>query len=191
MKLKDLFEARNPELTYTEKQVKGQVDRVIVELNSKHSEKFTKLGSRYKTIKEQLEELDGRMKTLNAEIKDQFADYFDAEDEVLTRVIDTVSLTLTLTKKSVSTKTETDYKAVVEGLLDLVPELSDKINDLINVHTSVSERVTQSKLNEPKLKEGVSDFWLKVKAFLKSFVSKITSWGRSYDVKLKKLQVQI
>ena len=191
MKLKDLFEARQPDLTYTEKQVKGQVDRVIVELNAKRSEKFTKLGSRYKMIKEQLEELDDKMKALNAEIKDQFTDYFDAEDEVLTRVIETVSLTLTLTKRSVTTKSEIDYKAVVEGLLEMVPELSDKINDLINVHTAVSERVTQSKLNEPKLKEGVADIWMKIKGFLKSFASKITSWAKGYDQRLKKLQAQL
>jgi uncharacterized coiled-coil DUF342 family protein len=191
MKLKDLFEARQLGLTYTEKQVKGQVDRVIVELNAKHSEKFTKLGAKYKTLKEQLEDLDTKMKALNAEIKDQFTDYFDAEDEVLTRVIETVSLTLTLTKRSVTTKTEVDYKAVVDGLLEMVPELADKINDLINVHTAVSERVTQSKLNEPKLKEGVSEIWSKIKSFLKSFASKITSWGKGYDRRLKQLQAQL
>lgn len=191
MKLSDLFEARNPQLTYTEKQVKGQVDRVILELDKKESEKFTKLGNRYKELTGELDVLLKKREELNADIKGKFDEYFDAEDDVLTRVIDTISVTLTLTKKSSSTKTTVNFEKVLNELILMVPELSDKVEELVKVHSTIKTTDTEAKLRDPVIKEGVVDWVKRMTRKVKDFVMSVTTWAKKYDRRLEALKLEL
>ena len=83
---------RKPNLVYTEKKVKKVLDRVTVELTGRQSETCTKLAKKYNEINELEKQLEEMRNSLNTDAKSHVLQYFNAEDEVLTRVIKTVSL---------------------------------------------------------------------------------------------------
>ena len=112
-------EARDASLSYTEKKVKGQIDRVIVELEGHESGKFTRITNRFRRLKFLKEAIAEREKGMNEEIKDAMTKYFDATDEIYTRVIDTISLTMTLAKNPASVE-KFDAKGYTEHLEDLL-----------------------------------------------------------------------
>jgi flagellar capping protein FliD len=192
--IKDIIsEARNPNLTYTQKEVSGKLDRVIVELSGRESEKFTKLAKSFKRTKTQIERLVKVQDALNAEVKKEAIDLFDAQDEVMTRVVNTVSLGITISKKpEVKDTIKTDWEQVAKGIMALTPELDDKIKELIEQFTTVKAGVPKDVSLRVDIKEGViSDAFGKLLGKLKSFLNSIKSWGSSYDSKLEKLKSQL
>lgn len=188
-----ISEARNPNLTYTQKEVSGKLDRVIVELSGRESEKFTKLAKSFKRTKTQIERLVKVQDALNAEVKKEAIDLFDAQDEVMTRVVNTVSLGITISKKpEVKDTIKTDWEGVAKGIMALTPELDDKIKGLIEQFTTVKAGVPKDVSLRVDIKEGViSDAFGKLLGKLKSFLNSIKSWGSSYDSKLEKLKSQL
>lgn len=188
-----LDEARNSKLTYTEKRVKGELDRVIVTLEGKDSELFTKMGKNYKRIKTQIERLEKIQTNLNAEAKKAVGDLFEANENVLTRVVDTVSISLTLSKlPEVKDKVTVDHEAIIKELLALQPELSSKISELTEKFTKVTSGVPKPESLRIDVKEGVvGDVWAKIKSLAKSFLDSITSWGESFDKKLAAIKSKI
>jgi len=188
-----ISEARNPNLTYTQKEVSGKLDRVIVELSGRESEKFTKLAKSFKRTKTQIERLVKVQDALNAEVKKEAIDLFDAQDEVMTRVVNTVSLGITISKKpEVKDTIKTDWEQVAKGIMALTPELDDKIKELIEQFTTVKAGVPKDVSLRVDIKEGViSDAFGKLLGKLKSFLNSIKSWGSSYDSKLEKLKSQL
>lgn len=188
-----ILEARNPNLTYTQKEVSGKLDRVIVELSGRESEKFTKLAKSFKRTKTQIERLVKVQDALNAEVKKEAIDLFDAQDEVMTRVVNTVSLGITISKKpEVKDTIKTDWEQVAKGIMALTPELDDKIKELIEQFTTVKAGVPKDVSLRVDIKEGViSDAFGKLLGKLKSFLNTIKSWGSSYDSKLEKLKSQL
>lgn len=185
-------EARRSNLTYTEKKVKGELDRVIVTLEGKDSELFTKMGKNYKRIKTQIERLEKLQSNLNKDAKEAVADLFEANENVLTRVVDTVSISLTLSKlPEVKDKVTVDHEAIIKALLELQPELSSKISELTEKFTKVSAGVPKPESLRIDLKEDISDVWKKITSLAKSFLSSIKSWGESYDKKLNKLKARL
>jgi hypothetical protein len=193
MKIAEIYtEARDPMLNYKEVKAKGALDKVIVELKGKQSEKFTKLAKRFKECKDMTKELELKKAELDAELKeDLVTDLFDAQDEIYTRVVDTVSMTLTLSKKTVRTTAMTDYDAILEELSKMVPELTDKIAELKKQYTRIEIKPVASSLR-PALKEGVGD---KVTGLLQKlfglFLKTIKLWGRKYDHRLAALRNSI
>lgn len=188
-----LDEARNSKLTYTEKRVKGELDRVIVTLEGKDSELFTKMGKNYKRIKTQIERLEKIQNNLNKETKKAVGDLFEANENVLTRVVDTVSISLTLSKlPEVKDKTTVDHEAIIKELIALQPELSSKIAELTAKFTKVTTGTPKPESIRIDVKEGViGDAWVKIKQLAKSFLDSIKSWGESYDKKLSNIKDKI
>lgn len=210
-----LDEARDPKLKYTEKQVKGAVDRVIVELEKQRSSAMTKLAQRYFKLDLALKKLQDERDKVNAEMKETVQGLFEATDIVYTRVVDTCSFTMTLAKQSLpKEKVEYDFEKIAEDLAKLIPdELQSKVDEIVEAHKKVS--VTQPKSPaftvKPKINEGVqgepgydiemdnnsyayskkSSLGDKIKAAIKivgSLVKKVTGWAVSYDKKLAKLK---
>ncbi|MEM2159596.1 MAG: hypothetical protein QXN55_01425 [Candidatus Nitrosotenuis sp.] len=193
MKLTDivvLAEARDPELKYTEKKVKDKIDRVIVTLEGNQSGKFTKLAKRYKILQRALAVLTEKQGELNTQIKDQALEFFNAEDEVLTRVVETVSLTITVSKKTAVTSTKIDYDAVIAQLTEMVPELKTKIDELIAANTEI-KKTEKSPSLRTELKEGVAEWIRQVKQITKNLFKSMKLWGKSYDKKLALLNKQL
>lgn len=185
-----LKEERNPNLTYSEKKVKDELDRVIVSLEGKDSEVYTKLGKKYNELKLGIEAVQKLQEDLNVDIKKKMVELFNAEDEVLTRVVDTVQFTLTLSKKPVATETvKTDYEKVIAEILKLQPELKNQVDKLIEQFTTIKKNDPKPETIRVAMKESaVGDFFNKMKNKLQSFLNSVKIWGTNYDKKLDRLK---
>jgi hypothetical protein len=95
---------------------------------------------------------------------------------------------MNISKKSEATTSKTDYEAIVNELLILVPELTDQIEELKKTFTT-SKTVEKSPALRVDLKEGLDLAGLK--KLVKSVYSGIKSWATGYDRKLKSLQKRL
>lgn len=182
-----IAEARKKDVTYKIKEVKGKVEKVTAELTSKKSELFTKLAKKYKELDIKLEELSSQREELNAEVKALISDYFDAEDEVFTRVIETVSLTATMSKASKPSE-KVNTEAVLEELVKLVPNLTSTVDKLKTQFTTISKPKASTlsiKINEE------NSFFKKIKAKAHNLLNSIKNWATSYDKKLMRIKHMI
>lgn len=188
-----LFESRDESIDYQEKLVKGQIDRVTAVLAGRDSEKWTKLSKRYKEVDNQLKILSAERDEMNVRVKNEFSTLFDAEDEVLTRVISTVSLTATLAKSTpASEKEEINHAAILDELLQMVPELAAQIKDLTTKHTAIKKVAAKSGALTVKLDEASGNSaWDKIKGFFSDYLKKVKLWGVKYDSKLAALKGKI
>ena len=185
-----LNEARQQNLEYNEKLVKGEIDKVIVELSGKESAAATRLAKKFKSVKDAAEKLKLQQEELNADAKALVADYFDAADETATRVLNTCSLTITVSKAYTRETTKVDYEAILEQISELVPELQQQFAEIVKANTKISKsNVTSSlKVTESTLHEGVLD---KLKTFLSDLLTKVKMWAKSYDAKLSAIEKQL
>lgn len=185
----DIFEARDPKKTYTFKEIKGKVEQIILKLEGSESGVYTKMSKRYKEIDVELKKLNKERDGMNEKIKaDILENYFDAEDAVFTRIIETTSLTAQIAKTP-QPKPKVDNDLVMEKLLELMPELTDKIKELQKECTVIATPRAPSLT--VKTNESVGDTWNKLMQRLKRFASSIFEWGNRYDTKLNKIKKMI
>lgn len=187
---------RRTDLTYLEKKVKGELDRVIVELKGNESGALTRLASRYDRIDKAIKVMGQKRNELNAEIKGKVEDLFAAEDIVLTRVIETVSFTMTVSKKSkVADKVAVDYEAIATELAKLIPdELQAKVDEIVKAYTTITPQPDKSPALSVKAKvtEGLlGDLKASVVSFIKKVVKSVASWAPKFDKKLDALKKQL
>ena len=200
MKIRDLFEthnkfglieARQPDVLYTPKELKGRIDKVIVTLEANKASAFTRLAKKYAELDELVKALDEQRNALNVETKEKVLSYFDAEDEVMTRVVETVSMTATMSKLSKPTE-KIDYEMVIAELLKLMPELSEKVSELTKLATTLnkpkSPALTIKLGGASVVKEGVAEMWASLKAKASRLLASIIPWGKKYDAKLEKIR---
>lgn len=175
--LLDLFEADVP--------IERTIDKAVVNLRGTDSMVYTKLAQKVNRI----EALEKEIKELKADVKTEakiyVADLFAAEDEVRTRVINTVSFILTLSKNPKPTETVQYSKVLMALEKQLTPELIVVLENLKAQFTTVTQKDPSLKI-EPKnesisLTEGIGDYFRK-------FLSFITNWANSYDKKLNALK---
>lgn len=184
-----LNESRDPTKAYRLEEVRGKVERIVLTLEGKESAAYTKLAKRYKELDSTIKELSEERDAMNQRIRNDILEtYFDAEDAVLTRVIETVSLTAQLAKTS-APKPKIDNDKVVVALMELMPELKDKVEALQEQFTSIPKERAPSLT--VKINEGVKDVWDKFKDKLSSFLSKMNIWGQRYDTKLDRIRQKL
>lgn len=193
-----LTEARRSDLPYTEKKSKGAIDKVIVTLQGNESGKFTKLAKQFKELKEKTEELSKATDKLNAEIKEEAIEFFDAADEIHTRIVETVSMTILIGKRqpdSIEKTSKVDYEQIIKDITALVPDLAEQIDDIIKANTQVEEKLKVAKAPQLRvdLKEDISIAGIIkfARAIGRKLLSSIKSWGRSYDKKVVDLRKRI
>lgn len=197
MFVRELFEARNPKLTYTEKHVKKVLDRVTVELTGSESGVMSRLTTRYSRLDKAAKLMQEKRNQLNEDMKQVVESLFDAEDEVLTRVVDTVSYTITLSKaekaESKAPKKSVDYAAIVKELSEMIPELQAKIEEITEKYTEIVQpKDTPVKLIvKSKLDEGLTAFARGLVKSFKEMLKSIKSWGKGYDKRLNSLKAKI
>lgn len=197
-----LNEARNSDLVYKEKVTKNKLDRVTVELQGSQSGVMTKIASRYERLEKAIKRMAEKRDELNAKLKENVESLFNAEDVVLTRVVETASFTMTLSKlikgSEQDPKVVVRYEEIAKELQTLIPdELQEQVDAIIAKYTETSIAADKSpalrvkaKLDE-NLTEGVVEFIQKVTTKLSSFVRSITKWAIGYDKKLESLKDQV
>jgi len=184
---------RRSDLTYIEKEAAKKLDKVIVELKGNESAVLTKLAARYDRLVKAIKVMTEKRAELNADIKLRVETLFAAEDVVLTRVIDTVSFTMTVSKTSKQEdKITIDYKAIAEELAKLIPdELQAKVDEIAAAYTTIQKQEDKSPALSVKSKvaEGLlADIKVNVVAALKNAIKSIASWAKKYDKKLNALK---
>ena len=174
-KLINLFESRSPDFDYdeTEKQV-------IVSLRSYNSQVYTKLAQNV----ERISTLEAEIKQLKEEVKqttrEDVADLFDAEDAAKTRIVNTVSLILQISKDPEPTVAP-KYKDILEELTkSLTPELISVLEHLKKTMVTVTQKQPALKISKPIDESRFSDLFAHVK-------NAVLSWGNRYDQKLEQL----
>lgn len=196
-----LSEARNPAITYKEKVVKNKIDRVTAELHGSDSAVMTKLASRYDRLDQAIKKMGEKRAELNEQLKERVTDLFDAEDVVLTRVVETTSFTMTLSKLVKSAeqdpKVVINYEKIAQDLAKLIPdELQAKVDEIVKMYTEVSIAAdkapalrVKSKVDE-SLNEGILDMLKGMAAKVAKWIKGMASWAVSYDKKLDALKKQ-
>ncbi len=181
----------NPNISYeTGVDPQYQTEYIIAHLKSHDSAKYTKLAKNLQDIENLTKEIEKLKAEVKNDTKDLIADLFDAEDEVRTRIVKTVSFTFTLSKtpKATVSPKYKDILSVIEK--DLTPELKTKLTELKNTMVTVTQKSPSLRL-EKNVSEGISDkikgAWESVKSFLSRFKESILSWGKKYDQKLDNL----
>jgi len=185
----------HPEVSYSHNETKGEITKVIANLKGNYSGKFTKLGRTLNRISWLSEKLDQLTAQAKQETREHIAELFHAEDAVRTRVIDTVSFTLTMTKDPTPSKT-VKYAKVLEELEEhLTPDLLAIMNALVEKHSSITTKAPAliKRADKAVAEEGIDmdlneGVWDGIKAFVAKFSAKIMSWTKSYDAKLDKLK---
>lgn len=191
--LQILAEARQANWKYTEKRVKGALDKVTLELEGSDSGAMTRLAKRYERLDKSAKLLKEKRDELNAAVKEVGDRIFDAEDALATRIIDTVSYTVMLTAaekaETKKPKEEIDFASAYAELARLVPELTAKADEIRAKYTTmIPPKDTPTALRvKAKVQEGLLDM---VKARWTDFMDMIRSWGRSYDSKLNALKAK-
>lgn len=188
-----LDEARRGDLKYTEKQVKGALDRVSTALAGTEAANMTKLAKRYARLEVSMKALKEKHDELNQRLKGEVSELFNAEDVVLTRVVETAQFTLTMAKEiKKADTTEVDYASIVTALSALISEdLQPAVEKIIEKFTKTvpakepAKRLTVSK---EIMNEGLLDT---IKRMAASFLKSIKSWAARYDTKLQKLEQQL
>ena len=212
MYLNDLFENRiknDPEIEYKEKSVKGVVDRVIAILTGNRSGSFTRLAQRYQRLDRLTKLMKIERDKLNAETKKRITALFDAEDEILTRVVETASLAATLSKVSEQNNEYFDIESYVEELEQLMPGLENQIAALRAKYTTI-EKIEKSealrvRVKDPeeikakkklKTKESLEeatkeDLVARLQNWSKKVLTKINSWANDFDNKILSIRTRM
>jgi len=195
MKIIDLVEGtRQVGLNYTEKVVKGKIDRVIAEFTGNQSGAITRLAGRYQRLNDAIEIMGKKRNELNTQIKGLAEELFNDEDTVLTRVLETVSFTLTISKRAPAPdKVKIDYDKIIEALSKLVPiELQPQIEAITEAYTTIIAQPEKSPALtvKPKVAESIGDWGAKILKIINALSTKIKAWAVAYDKKLNALKLK-
>ncbi len=190
---KDLLtEVRKPDVDYNEEFVEDQLDKVAAVLEGKQGSYTTALAREYDQVNNEYKELKEERKELRGDLLEHAESLFDAEDEVATRIIETVGLTLQLDKPVSYEREDFDKEGFLKELMDLVPELEEQIEELIEKYTEVKqiERSSRVRVKEEGMKDKVQRAWNKVSDVLYGFWQKVRRWGQNYDRRLEKIRAK-
>lgn len=171
----NLLEGRRPDLEY-----KDSEKEVIAKLASYDSQSYTKLAQKVERIRILKEEMKRLEEEVKQETRDNIGDLFDAEDAVKTRIVETMSFILTLSKDPKATETP-KYKEILNELTNhLTPELIEVLEGLKKQMVTITQK--SPSLSIKPISEGfVGSLFARMK-------NAVLNWGQRYDQKLDKLK---
>lgn len=177
---------------------KGEITKVVAQLKSVDSGRYTKLGRNLQRI----ERISARVNQLRAEVKDDtrelIADLFHADDACHTRVVETVGFVFQMTKDPKASTTY-KYQKILEDLAEhLTPELLTKLKEIKSQYETTTQKAASLKATDKRMsfeseKLDEVDFkgaWDRLASFCRKFLRGILDWGNEYDAKLDALKAQ-
>jgi hypothetical protein len=204
----NLFEDReinNPDVSYElagttkAKTAAEEFSKITAYISGRTSEWFTKLAKKFKQIDDLNKQMNELRNEANQEAKDALGDLFNAEDEIYTRYVDTVSLSITMSKAIEAKTTTTETLFIDDFLADLMKlvdtDLLPAVTALVTQHTKITTRTSaaqqgrvtvnlpkpeptaETALNEDGMREKIANFVAK-------FSAKIMKFNSRYDDKL-------
>ncbi|MCK9430018.1 MAG: hypothetical protein M0R17_08445 [Candidatus Omnitrophica bacterium] len=203
-----LTEVRSSDIEYQEKKVKGEIDRVTAKLTMQKGSGASRVAKRYLELENQIDKLAKERESLNPELKEYINEFFDIEDEIYTRVLDTSSFILTMSKKPKDTpettisNTVVDYDKILSEIANIFPDLTESIKTITNQYTRIETQTIAAKQGKsPSVKvttkegidEGVNHFIMQMKSYIIRLVrhvkSFITGKLEHYDDKFEDIKL--
>ncbi|MCX8008177.1 MAG: hypothetical protein N3A54_00570 [Patescibacteria group bacterium] len=184
------------EYLFEDIEIERKAKEVIATATGKESEYFTKLGKKVLEVQAAQKKLDEIMSELQDTIREDMRKIFsDAADETKTRIVETLSVIIMLSKTPEPRKT-VQWKEVVEELMTLLNGLENQIEEIIKKHTKYSEvkpfiRVSPKdpttifKEEEEAPKEDPKGDRLKM------FFMKLKKWFKLFDLRLMAIKKKI
>lgn len=209
MPIYNLYEARNKKFTYEEvpKLVSKPniIDRVIVHLESKDSEQFTKIAKRFARAKRIKDMLAKEEKSLKKELRERVEALFDESDKWYMRVVQTASLVFKMSRYEERTTTDFDEEGYLAKLEELTGFTEEQLRKIQEEFTTVTEYKVDSKVYAPtaapkrkaksKTKESVElteNIVLdKLSKFIETFTRYLKTAGQKWDKEFEQLQTQM
>lgn len=171
-----------PDISYDVEQKKGQVSKIIANLQSHSSGAFTKVVEKLLSI----ERLENEIEALKEEVKqegvrEKISALFGAEYQYVTRTVKLVSLIeLTMSKDPVAATT-VKWADVYQELYEELPDELKSVGDDIvkKFSTKQDPKPPSLKINKPEMptEEIGGSEW-------SSFENKVKSWGNNFNDKL-------
>lgn len=200
-----LYEVRNPNWEYATnmtKKVGGVIKNIYVKLSGTDSSVLTRISNEYVQLYKLAKEIEAKRSDLNEKLTDIVEGSFDPEDRWHTRIIETVSLTLTLAKESKDEgepeQVDTDWESVANDLLKLLKgDLIPMGQNIVKLYTTITPAVApdpNAEVKKPALRVKVkeSEILLEDKAKLeklfKEYEKLMNHWALKYDSKLSNLR---
>lgn len=183
MLLKDLFENQrpvNPNISYIE----DTAERVVAQLKSYNSAEYTRLANRVEEISQLEAEIKQAKEDVKSMAREHVAALFTADDIAKTRVVDTVSFILTLSKDPKPTESYQHAKIIGELTNHLTPELIAILEEIKSRYKTVTPKEPSLKISrkEPEqLDESLAGHFGKLLAVVKR-------WAAGYDDRLRRLR---
>ena len=186
----------NPNVSYEVKKEKNAITKVTAQLSSYDSGKYTRLAQNFARMEQIALETVELQTSMKADMRAAFEPLFNAEETAYSRVIETVSFVMSLTKNP-APATTVRYSEVLKELEEhLTPELLTVLESIKAKYSKANESKPSSFSYKPKAggvgdqSESVQESAMvdKMKSFFSKYLEKITQWGSSYDSKLIKLK---
>jgi hypothetical protein len=174
----------------------GVITKVTAVLTSYESGKYTRLAQNVQRLQELAVETLELENQVKQDARDTIADLFHAEDAAYTRVVETVSFILSITKDN-DPATTVKYAQVLDELQShLTPELVKVLESIKEKFSTVQKPKPPSLKWSAKTKDQNNESATalaeapmeKMKMFFTRYLSKILAWGNAYDAKLEKLR---
>lgn len=188
---------RNKNIEYTDTQGPGDLEKVTAHLRGKDSEIYTKLLKKLDKLEKLEKEVSALKKEVKAETKQHIVELFDADDACRTRVVETVSVIMTLTKDP---KPVEGYKygEILKELEDhLTPSLTKVLAEIRDRYKTTTQRapslsyhgvMPESTVVREGLLDGASLVFQRLAREFSQFKTLILAWGERYDRRLARVQ---
>lgn len=166
------------------------INKVVAVLSSKRKEYKMALAvaMTFKDLDKKIKDLKEKQDSLKDKIKETIVKkYFDASDELYTRVIEMSEATITVSKKETRKQTDTfDVDGFFKELMPLVKGVEKQVLSLKNKYTEVGKEIeVQSKVSV-KMNESLSSLFdylrTSFRNFLNIFDTKFERLKRKYNI---------
>lgn len=172
----------------------GEFSKVTATITGQLSGKYTRMAKRFEEIDRLTKKLEEIRGYANDDAKNLVEELFDAEDQFLTRYVDTRSLVITMSKDQPKQTTQTeqfDVDGFVAGLMDLLDEeLKPAVEALIKSHTKISTKTRAAQKGRISVKMKESATMDKIVSFVEKVKSYVMRRLDRFDNKFDKLVQQ-
>jgi len=176
-----------------------EVEKAILNLEGSDSAQMTKLMNKFVETYELLKQAQESHDEVKDILKDKINESFTEELKFVTRIINTVKYAFTFskyTKAKEETSEVVDYKAAMNEMMEIFPDIKDGLKEIIKKHTEIKKVVKKEisgsiKYTHVTLNEGLSDILkgliTKLEGIFSSLYRSLKTIGGRIDDKFEKI----
>jgi hypothetical protein len=169
---------------------KDRITKVIAVLSHQKGSAATKLIDSYETIQSEKKKLDEQLDSMKADMLDYVQNMFDETDRAYTNILETASMTITMSKES--ERNTVKWEKFLEKLKVLLPEMVKTFDDMVAEVTTTTKVASSLKAKfkgDDDMNESVlSTIKDKLKTLLNSFLDKFKRKNDKFESDIKELK---